>query len=358
MQAVAKAMSSFGNSSRGGHPAAMAATRAVYGARVGLAPFFGAQPNQIAFTHNATMALNMAINLLKPRDHAITTVLEHNSVLRPLYKLQRCGLSLDFAGLTPDGNLDYEVLGKLLRKNTKYIIATHCSNVTGQVTNLEYLAEFCERHELIMIVDSAQSAGLIPVNMQRLGRAIVCFTGHKGLLGPQGTGGLVVKDVEISPMMVGGNGSNSFSKHHSDAFPDSLETGTLNAHGLAGLTAGAQYIQQRGIEAIREESLALANAFEEGIKGIRPVKILGNSKLTKVPIVSINIGGLDSSEVEAMLSVRGICVRGGFHCAPMAHRALKTEKQGAVRFSFSSFNTVEQVEVAIQTVSEIAKEYT
>ena len=353
--AVIEAISGFGNSGRGGHPIAMEAARAVYGARASLAAFFGAWPNQIAFTHNATMALNMAIDLLKPGDHVITTVLEHNSVLRPLYKLQRSGLSLDFVGLAPDGNLDYDSFGNLLRKNTKCVIATHCSNVTGQVTNLEYLVEFCERHGLILIVDGAQSAGLIPIDVRHMGRVIVCFTGHKGLLGPQGTGGLVVSNVDISPTMVGGSGSDSFSQHHQNIFPDLLEAGTLNAHGLAGLTAGAQYIQIRGIEAMRKESLALTNAFEEGIKGICAVRILGNSMLPKVPIVCINIGDLDSAEVEAMLSERGICVRGGFHCSPMAHRALKTEKQGAVRFSFSSFNTIEQVEIAIQTVSKIAK---
>ena len=357
IQSAVKAMSEFGNSGRGGHPAAISAARAIYDARVSVAPFFGAQPNQIAFTNNATTALNTAIfGLLDSNCHAITTVLEHNSVLRPLYKLQRDGLFLDIVGLAPDNSLDYSAFGKMLRKNTKCIIVTHCSNVTGQIMNLDYLADFCEENGLILIVDAAQSAGILPIDIQRLGRAVVCFTGHKGLLGPQGTGGLVVNNVEISPMVVGGSGNNSFSQYHSDILPESLEAGTLNAHGIAGLAAGARYISEKGIEAVSNEGLSLAAIFEEGIKGIQGVKILGNPELPKVPTVCMNIGSMDSAEVEAVFAEREICVRGGFHCAPLMHKALGTEVQGAVRFSFSSFNTIAQVKTAISAVAEIAKE--
>ena len=357
-QAVTSAMSSFGNAGRGGNPASITAARAIYSARCSLAPFFGVQPSQIAFTHNATTALNMAIfGLLSANDHAITTVLEHNSVLRPLYHLQERGLKLDFVGLTPDGDLDYESFGKLLCKETRCVIVTHCSNVTGLVVDLGRIAQFCKQHGLILIVDAAQSAGLLPIDIQSLGRAAVCFTGHKGLLGPQGTGGLVINDIEISPMMVGGSGFDSFSTLHPNAFPESLEAGTLNAHGIAGLGAGAEYIKEKGMDAIREEGLAHAKAFEEGVREIPNIKIYGNSALQRAPIVSINIGDLDSAEVETLLAVREICVRGGFHCAPLAHKALGTDGQGAVRFSFSSFNTEQQVEIAIQAVEEIAKEY-
>ena len=357
-QAVLAAFSDFGNSGRGGHPVAMSAAHAVYNARVSLSPLFGAKPNQIAFTHNATMALNMAISgLLSGGGHAITTVLEHNSVLRPLYQLQKRGLALNFAGLAPDGDLDYDAFSKMAKKDTKCIIVTHCSNVTGQVTNLGYLAEFCDKHGLILIVDAAQSAGLLPIDVQSLGRAVVCFTGHKGLLGPQGTGGLVVNDVVLAPMIVGGTGSDSFSQEHPAVFPESLEAGTLNAHGLAGLTAGAEYIKDRGMKVVLAESLALAKAFEDGIRAIKGIKILGNPKLRKVPIVCMNIGDIDSAEAEMTLAERGICVRSGFHCAPLTHKALRTEKQGALRFSFSSFNTAEQVDFAIQTVSNIAEEF-
>ena len=356
-QAVLAAMSEFGNSGRGGHPAAMSAAHVVYNTRASLAPFFGAKSNQIAFTHNATMALNMAIfGLLSDGGHAITTVLEHNSVLRPLYQLQRSGLALDFVGLTPNGDLDYDAFDKLAKKDTKCIVVTHCSNVTGQITNLNYLAEFCDKHGLILIVDAAQSAGLMPIDIKRLGRAVICFTGHKGLLGPQGTGGLVVNDVDIPSAIVGGSGSDSFSQHHSAIFPESLEAGTLNAHGLAGLSAGAEYIKKRGVEAVAADGIALVNTFEKSIRDIESVEIYGNPKLRKVPIVCMNFDGIDSAEAEMILAEHGICVRGGFHCAPLAHKALGTEKQGAVRFSFSSFNTAEQVRIAVQTVSEIAKE--
>jgi len=355
--AVVEAMSKFGNGGRGGHSAAMAATRSIYSVRARLAPLFGARPNQIAFTYNATAALNMAIfGLLGNGGHAITTVLEHNSVLRPLYQLQRKGLSLDFVGFAPDGDLDYDAFGKLLKKETRCVIVTHCSNVTGQITNLDYLADFCNRHDLILIIDAAQSAGLFKINIARLGRSIVCFTGHKGLLGPQGTGGLVANDVEIAPMFIGGTGSDSFTQHHSEIFPESLEAGTLNSHGLAGLAAGAQHINEKGMEVMLNEGLALAKGFEDGVRDIEGVKILGNCKLQRAPIVCMNIGGLDSVEVEAALADRKICVRGGFHCAPLMHKALGTEIQGAVRFSFSSFNTELQVQFAMQAVREIVKE--
>jgi cysteine desulfurase family protein len=351
-------MSQFGNAGRGGHPAAMLATREVYKARGSLATLFGARPNQIAFTHNATMALNMAIfGLLRPGDHTIATVLEHNSVLRPLHRLQKSGLSVDFVGLVGDGNLDYASFDKFLQKNTKCIIAAHCSNVTGQIVDLKYLADFCKSNGLILIVDAAQSAGLLPIDINALGRSVVCFTGHKGLLGPQGTGGLAVNDIEIPPTFVGGSGSDSFSQNHFDSFPESLEAGTLNSHGIAGLAAGVEFIKERGVEAVMKEGLELARAFTDSVRDFAGVKIFGNPALPKVPIVSINIGDLDSAEAEAILAQRGIYVRGGFHCSPLAHRALGTQSQGAVRFSFSSLNTAEQVEIAIQTVAEMAREF-
>jgi len=359
IQTVAKAMTELGNSGRGGHAPAMSATRTIYNARERLATFFGTQANQVAFTHNATIALNIAIfSSLTTNDHAITTVLEHNSVLRPLYHLQSHGLSLDFVGLATDGDIDYDALEKLLKKNTKCIVITHCSNVTGQLIDLERVAQICKKKGLVLIVDAAQSAGLFEVDVKKLGDAIVCFTGHKGLLGPQGTGGLVKNGYSpITPTFFGGTGSDSFSHYNSGIFPESFEPGTANAHGVAGLAAGVEYINQIGMKKMTSNSLRLAMFFEDEIRRIKNVEIYGNPQLPKAPIVSINIGDLDSAEVGAMLSEYEIYVRGGFHCAPLIHHALGTQKQGAARFSFSSNNTMEQVKIAIEVVNKIAREH-
>jgi len=358
IEAITEAMANLGNPGRGAHSAALAATRQVYKARESIASFFGASPGRVAFAHNATTALNIAIfGLLCPGDHVITTTLEHNSVLRPLHQLQKRGLSVDFVSLLPNGDLDYEKFEGLVNTNTKCIIATHCSNVTGQIINIEYLARLCDKYGLILIVDAAQSAGLVPIDIRQLGRCVVCFTGHKGLLGSQGTGGLIVNDVEISPIIVGGSGTNSFSALHPADFPESLEAGTLNVHGIAGLAAGVQWVKHKGVDALRDEGLKLSDAFMHAIRGINGIKILGNPELNKVPIVCVNIGGLDSKQAETILAEHEICTRGGFHCAPLTHKALGTQSQGAVRFSFSSANTLAQVQTAIACISQIAKEF-
>ena len=359
IQAVVSAISEIGNSGRGGQSAALAASRLVYEARVGIGELFGAETAQVAFTHSATFALNAAIfGLLSGTDHVITTVLEHNSVLRPLYHLQKSGLAVDFVGLTDNKDLDYAAFAKLLRKNTKCVIVTHCSNVTGLAVDLDFVAAFCKRHGLIFIIDAAQSAGILLIDVKKFDHTVLCFTGHKGLFGPQGTGGMVINgDIKIPPIIHGGSGNNSFLEHQPENFPESLEAGTPNAHGIAGLAAGVGYIKSKGLDAINAESIALAAAFREGMKGIPGIKIFGNFALPHIPIVSINIGGLDSAEGEALLDARGLCVRGGFHCAPLMHKALGTAGQGALRFSFSSFNTPKQVEKTILIVDKIAREY-
>ena len=359
-QAVLNAMNEFASYGRGAHPAAMAASRAVFIARAALADFFGAKANQIVFTHNATESLNMAIFGLLNNEtdaHVITTVLEHNSVLRPLYHLEQRGLlKLDFVGLDSSGNLDYSAFKKLLRKNTKCIVVTHCSNLTGLLVDINRIASFCKENNLALIVDAAQSAGLFPISTTKLGRAVLCFTGHKGLMGPQGTGGLVVNEITLTPLVMGGSGSNSFSKSHPDSMPEALEAGTLNSHGIAGLAAGVGYIKEIGIENILNYSQNLAETFKDGISHLKNIHILGNNNLTLAPIVSFTIGNLDSSQIELTLAQNGICARGGFHCAPLAHQIYGTSKKGAIRFSFSSFNTLDQVNIAIKVISKIEKE--
>ena len=354
-----EALNSFGGPGRGGHPAALNASRHVFLARQAVAELLGSAPERTAFTSNATESLNIAIGgLLTPRDHVITTALEHNSVLRPLYRLRTAGMGLSIVDADANGNLDYEGFARSLCPNTRAVVCTHASNLTGTVVDLAFVSAFCREHGLLLIVDAAQTAGVFPIAADRMGIDALCFTGHKGLLGPQGTGGLCVREgLQIAPLKVGGSGIHSYSKTHPDEMPEALEAGTLNAHGLAGLMAGIEYIRATGIGTIRERELALTKKFRDGVALLPAVRIYGDALRPHAPIVTLNIGNADSAEIgERLVNPYGICVRTGAHCAPLAHMALGTEKQGAVRFSFSSFNTEEEILAGIKAVSEIARE--
>jgi len=335
--AITEAVNSYGNPGRGAHKHALAAAKCIFQGRKTVASFFGASPQQVVFTSSATESLNIAIlGLLKPTDHVITTVLEHNSVLRPLYYLESLGLGISYA-LT-----DFT---KYLKSNTKAVVITAASNVTGQVTDLQQVSAFCKANGLLLIVDAAQAAGLVPLDMKNID--VLCFTGHKSLFGPQGIGGLVTK-VEIPPLKYGGTGFDSFSKTQPDKLPDSLEAGTLNTPGIAGLSAGINYARTHGAK----KAFDLAEWFHKQICRVSNIKIYSNLEL---PIVAINIGDFDSGDVEFFLSHEfGISVRGGFHCAPLLHETMGTKKQGIVRFSFSQFNTENDVLAAVQAVKLIA----
>jgi len=355
--AMAAAISMLGNPGRGTHKQALDAAKCVYQCRKAVAALLNATPHQVAFTASATESLNMAINgLLSPTDHVITTVLEHNSVLRPLYNLQSCGQSADenmsILGILENGNLNYADFQSYLKPTTKAVVITAASNVTGLVVDMQFVSDFCKKHGLLLIVDAAQTAGLIPANMSNI--HTLCFTGHKSLLGPQGIGGLCVRTTNISPTKFGGTGVDSFSKTQPQTLPEALETGTLNTPGIAGLLAGIEYINKTGMKNILSTSLNLAEQFYSEVSTIPNVKIYSNFNLPHVPIVALNIGGLDSAMVAFRLSNEyGISVRGGIHCAPLLHKALGTEKQGIVRFSFSSFNTENDVLAAVHAVREI-----
>lgn len=367
-EAVLQAMDSMGNSGRGVHDASLYAGRTIYRARESLAELLGAAaPEQVVFTANATESLNLTLGgLFGPGDHVITTVCEHNSVLRPLYRLQGVELSVlpvKAAVASKEerqaGILAYDELEALLRPNTKALIITHASNLTGNITDLERAAAFAKKHSLLLIVDAAQTAGAVPVDMERMGIDVLCFTGHKGLYGPQGTGGVCVRSgLSIRPLKVGGSGIHSFDREHPSEMPAALEAGTLNGHGIAGLGAAARWLLETGVEQIRAREQALLRRFVDGVKEVEGVTLYGNPDLDRrTGIQSLNIRDYDSARVADWLyEDYGIAVRGGAHCAPLMHEALGTREQGAVRFSFSYFNTEAEADEAAAAVRELAEE--
>ena len=365
-EALLEAMASMGNSGRGVHDASLYAGRTIYRARESLAELLGAAaPEQVVFTANATESLNLALGgLFGARDHVITTVCEHNSVLRPLYRLQGVELSVlpvkaEAGEERQAGILAYDELESLLRPNTKALIITHASNLTGNITDLEQAAAFAKKHSLLLIVDAAQTAGAVPMDMERMGIDVLCFTGHKGLYGPQGTGGVCVRPgLSIRPLKVGGSGIHSFDREHPSEMPAALEAGTLNGHGIAGLGAAARWLLETGVEQIRAREQALLRRFVDGVKEVEGVTLYGNPDLDRrTGIQSLNIRDYDSARVADWLyEDYGIAVRGGAHCAPLMHEALGTREQGAVRFSFSYFNTEAEADEAAAAVRELAEE--
>lgn len=365
-EAVLNALGNMGNSGRGAHGATLGASRIIYDTRVLLGELFGiSAPERIAFTSNATEALNTAISgMFKKGDHVITTECEHNSVLRPLYRKEKEGVELTILPTLKNekrkqGILDYASLENAVKPNTKAIVITHVSNLTGNITDLESVSSFAKKHGLLLVADASQSAGVLPLNVEKLGIDVLCFTGHKGLLGPQGTGGIYVREgVEIQPLKVGGSGVHSYDKNHPSQMPAALEAGTLNAHGIAGLHGALEYLKETGIETIRQKEIELLKYFLEGVREIEGITLYGNPELEhRVATVALNIRNYDSGEVADWLwEEYEIAVRSGAHCAPLMHNALGTKEQGAVRFSFSHYNTKEETDIAIRALREIAEE--
>ena len=362
IDAVTAALCSLGNSSRGSYQSALSAARTIYEARCRVAAFFGCtQPDRVIFTANVTEALNIALSgLFQPGDHVISTDLEHNSVLRPLYRLEaESGVSLSFVPADRRGCVDYAAFERLIRPQTRAIVCTHASNLTGNLLDLTAIGRIAKAHGLLLIVDAAQTAGCIPIDMEAMGIDVLCFTGHKGLMGPQGTGGLCLREgVEIRPWKVGGSGVQSYSRTQPEQYPTRLEAGTLNGHGIAGLSAALDYLNEVGLSAVQAKEAALMRRFYDGVRAVDGVTVYGDFDAPKrAAIVALNIRDYDSGSVADELSeVYGIAVRPGAHCAPRMHRALGTEERGAVRFSFSWFNTEAEVDTAVRAVKEIAAE--
>ena len=360
-EAVTAAMMSWGNCGRGAHEEALASARAVFSVREKVAKLLGCKrADHVAFTPNSTQALNIAISgLLGPEDHILSTDLEHNSVLRPLYRLRQQGAEVDFVPADPNGRLDYDAFEKLLRPNTKAVVCTHASNLTGDMIDIGWVGEFCHQHGLLFILDASQTAGVFPIDMEQQHIDVVCFTGHKSLLGPQGTGGLCVREgLDIRPFAVGGTGVQSYLETQPTEYPTRLEAGTLNSHGLAGLNASLEFLMETGIDTIRAHEMALARRFYEAVQEVPGVRVYGDfHKPERAPVVALNIGDYESGEVADELAERfGIATRPGAHCAPRMHRALGTTEQGAVRFSWSYFNTEEETDAAAEAVRTLALE--
>lgn len=359
IEAVAQAMQSLGNSGRGVNGGSLSAARVIYDARQKLADLFGcSSPGRVCFTSNATEALNTAIfGLFGPGDHIITTDLEHNSVLRPLYRLEKRGVELSFVPADRLGRIALSDFAPLLRPNTRAVITTHASNLTGNLVVLDAVGAFAREHGLLYVVDASQTAGAFPIDMARSGISVLCFTGHKSMMGPQGTGGLCLAEgVEIRPLKTGGTGVQTYLPEQPAAYPTRLEAGTLNGHGIAGLSAAVDFLRETGVAAIHEKETALMRQFYDGVRAIPGVTVYGDFTGDRAPVVSLNIEDADSGEVADFLAAEyDIAVRSGAHCAPRMHRALGTEAQGAVRFSFGWYNTPAEVETAIAAIRSYAE---
>lgn len=361
IEAVVQAMHSMGNAGRGAHSASLEASRTIYDTRELLCRFFGGtDPRRLVFTSNSTESLNIAIKgLFEPGDHVITTMLEHNSVLRPLYEMEKRGVELTIIPADKKGVIDYNDIEKAIRPNTKAVVCTHGSNLTGNLVDIERIGKITRKNGLLLMVDASQTAGVFPIDVEKMQIDVLCFTGHKGLLGPQGTGGMYVKEgIQIRPLKSGGSGVQTYSKSHPAEMPTALEAGTMNGHGIAGLHAAVEYIQRTGIDQIRKREQECMKRFYEGVIQVPGVKVYGDfDDMNRCAIVSLNIGDYDSSEVsDELLTEYRISTRPGAHCAPLMHEALGTVEQGAVRFSFSHFTTDEEVDTAIKAIRELAEE--
>lgn len=361
IKAVTRALTQLGNSGRGVHEDSLKSSEVIFHAREVLCQLFnGELAKQLVFTSGATESLNLAIEGLHTgKDHVITTALEHNSVLRPLYRLQsEKRLELTVIPADKQGKLDYSDFEKAVKSNTQSIIVTHASNVTGNVVDLAKVRDVCQKYGLYFVVDASQSAGILPIDVQELGIDLLCFTGHKSLYGPQGTGGLYVRPgISLRPLKVGGSGIDTFNPQHPIIFPTALEAGTLNGHGIAGLAAGVDYLLAETLEKLNQKTDTLARLFYQEAAKLDGVILYGDfAAEQRCPIVSLNIGQRDSAEISDLLAYDyGIATRSGGHCAPLMHEALGTKEQGAVRFSFSSFTTETEIWEALDALQKISQ---
>ncbi|QIB27876.1 aminotransferase class V-fold PLP-dependent enzyme [Caloranaerobacter azorensis] len=361
-QAMIESMKEFGaNPGRSGHRLALKAGRAIYETRELLSKLFNIEnPMNIIFTSNATEGLNLGIKgILKSGDHVITTSMEHNSVLRPLKALESIGVETTIIQCDKTGMINIDDIEKNIKQNTKMIITTHASNVTGTLFPIDEISKIAHENGLLYMVDAAQTAGVYDIDVKSMNIDILAFPGHKSLLGPQGTGGVYIRDgIDVVEMKEGGTGSKSESLIQPEMLPDKFESGTPNTPGIVGLGAGVKFILKTGIENIRKHEEELTEHFIRELEKIDKVKIYGPCDVSKqAPVVSINLGEEDSSEVSYILDkVFNIAVRPGLHCAPLAHKTIGTFEQGVVRFSIGYFNTHEDIENAVKAVREIAKE--
>lgn len=349
----------LGNPSRSGHIKSQNSMMGIFQTKKDLAKLFHiANPNDIALTENASFGLNFVIkSLVKENDHVITTTTEHNSVLRPLYQ---SGAELSFIDFDDECNVDFDKIPELIRENTKFIITNQASNLLGNVNDLDKIYAYAKKYKLIMIIDIAQTAGCLDLDISKYPNSIFVFTGHKSLYGPSGTGGIIKNgDFDFSNVFSGGSGVNSFDKNHPLDFPAVFEVGTSNFISQIAMDASIKFILDEGIDKIHQHLKEITKRFYDGIKDIEGIKIYSKKPEGEYsPIVSINLKDMESSELALILDEKyDIQTRPGAHCAPLIHEHFGTEEQGIVRFSFSYFNTDEEIDKAIEVLREIAKEY-
>jgi cysteine desulfurase / selenocysteine lyase len=364
-EAMIRAMNDFNtnvgaNPGRSGHRLSIEAGRIIFNSREAVASLLGAiDPLSIVFARNATEGINtITSGMLRPGDHVITSSMEHNSVMRPLRAMEHEGVELSVVSCSSIGEISPEDVSKAIKKNTKMIIITHASNVTGTIMPVAEIAKMAHKKEVIVCVDAAQTAGSIPIDVINDDIDILIFTGHKSLYGPQGTGGFYIRkglEKMVSPLEYGGTGSRSEFEEQPDFMPDRFESGTPNTIGLAGLGAGALYVSTIGVEIIRKKEMALTELFINGIRHFKGVKIYGVlNPMKRTAVASFTIEGLSTSDISFRLEEQyNIMSRPGLHCAPAAHRTIGTFPEGTVRFSFGAFTTEEEINIAIRAIEEI-----
>lgn len=364
LEAMARYLRDVGASpGRSGHRLANEAERLRFDAREAVASLFGARdPNRVVFTLNGTTALNLVIRgLLAPGAHVVVTGMEHNAVMRPLRALEATGVALSVAACGPDGTLEPAALAEQLRPQTRLIIANHASNVCGTVLPIRDIGAIARRHGIPFLVDAMQTGGCWPVNLHADNIDLLAFTGHKGLLGPTGTGGLVINesfDIDrLPPLICGGTGSRSEHEWQPDFLPDKYEGGTPNILGLAGLAAGVRYVLERGVDSIRAHEGALTQRLIDGLAAMERVRVIGTRDAgRRTAVVSFVVQERSPADVAQQLDEQfAIMCRPGLHCAPLAHRTLGTLPQGTVRFSAGPFTTAEEVDEALAAVARLSE---
>ena len=360
------------NINRGGYEAAYDLEGTVFETREMLAEMFGGGDcKNVVFTKNVTESLNIILKgFLRPGDHILCSSMEHNAVMRPLVQLEKTGIAFDRIPGTEEGELVLDAIEGMIRPETKAIVMTHASNICGTINPLAEVGAICKKHGLKFFVDSAQSAGIVPVDMKEMNIDALCFTGHKSLLGPQGIGGFIITEEMIpliDPILSGGTGSISHTEEIPDFMPDRFEPGTMNLPGIVGLNAGLSWIKAKGLDAIADHELALTQRFLDGLLPLEEaglVRICGLKKCyeekdgKRVPVrtgvVSIQTLNVDCADAAFRLDFEyGLETRVGLHCAPNAHKTLGTFPTGTIRFSFGNFNTEEDVDAAIRAITKI-----
>lgn len=359
-QGVMRAMTEYGaNPGRGSHAMAIEGARVIYETRELMAQLFNLDdPMNVIFTFNATDGLNQGIKgVLKSGDHVITTTMEHNSVLRPIKELEKYGVENTIIQCASDGRVSVDDIEAAVKSNTRMVVTTHVSNLTGTIMPIEEIGQMCKRKNILYLVDGSQSAGVLEIDVKKYNIDLLAVPGHKGLLGPQGTGALLINcDAEIKQLKEGGTGSESSSMMQPNFYPDKLEAGTHNLPGIAGLNAGLKYILNKGTKSIYSHEKTLLDLFIKEMKKNAKIKIYGPDNINyRIGVVPINIEDIDSSEVAYKLDTEyGIAVRPGLHCAPLAHKTIGTEKIGAVRFGVGPFNDKSDILAAVRALNEIS----